>query len=90
MKTRRRRRKKNRVHETMTRAWVGLRTVRVWTSAKGFEYGPNPAVLNALTPLHDNTPPHVIAKVLDELPDVSAFEILDESGHGGVVYPDWR
>lgn len=83
---------KNRVYETMTKARCGAYTVRVWVVREDFFVGPEPKVLAVLYENRDVTP-HSIGLALDRLNesslDVSAYEILDDSGNGSIVYPDW-
>lgn len=79
---------KNRQYETMTRIERGGWTIRVWRKTDQFTYGPDFEVQEAVNdaPLFVSS----IADAIDALPDIEAYEILDESGNGALVYPDWR
>jgi hypothetical protein len=82
----------NRQYESMTRAVIAGFTVRVWCEEKEVRAGPDLEVLRRLKGIDVEAEqiPGVISKTLDGLPNVSAYEILDEQGHGAIVYPDWR
>lgn len=90
---------KNRQYETMTRLDVGVYKVRVWTTVDEISAGPDQRIIEALFEhdwLDDYTrrpaAPNVnsIAAVLEKLDRIAAYEILDQSGHGAIVYPDWK
>lgn len=80
---------KNRIYESMTRVVVGRYTVRVWRTESSFVLGPNYEVLQRLKGLVDMDR-EMISSTLDALSDIAAYEILDEQGHGSIVYPDWK
>jgi hypothetical protein len=90
----------NRQYESMTRFVVAGLTIRVWCEEREFRAGPNQEVLRRLK---DGLPSdahlralgatdrvYLISRELDALPNVSAYEILDEQGHGAIIYPDWK
>ena len=82
-----------RVYESMTRVRHYDCTVRVWAKETDFHFGPRAEVELAVVQvprLFDFVlQAEAIAEALDRLPDISAYEILDERGNGAVVYPDW-
>ncbi len=80
------------VYETMTRIIVGGFTVRVWCTSPTMKPGPDPDVLQALSPRFGQLrplSPLEIASALNAMPQVAAYELVDASGNGGVVYTDW-
>lgn len=88
--------KPNRCYESMTRIKVGDYTVRVWMTETYLFNGPHPFIISALKTgalkaLGKKLPAvHAIAKILDALNNVAAYEILDKNGNGCIVYPDWK
>lgn len=86
----------SRVYESMTRARVGPFTVRVWKNENDFVFGPNRVVKRELGFLHQRSDrylvvqlPEQIKQILETIPGVNAYEILDAQGDGALVYPDW-
>jgi hypothetical protein len=86
--------KKNRQYESMTRIKHYDCTVRVWSTEDFFRMAPRYAIISAVKEVprcfdvHEQA--RMIAAVIETFPDVAAYEILDEGGNGGVVYPDWK
>ena len=84
---------KNRVVEMMTKMQYAHYCVRVWSIAKEGEFGPDPRVTNALQDIGVKHPsPAVIRDAMDKLGSdvVAAYEIINVSGNGVVIYPDWK
>lgn len=95
---------KNRQYETMTRLEVGIYHVRVWTTVGHLVAGPDQRIIQAFfehdwlvlprrrTVAAQPAPPDIasISAVLDKLDHIAAYEILDQDGHGAIVYPDWK
>ena len=82
----------NRIYESMTRVKHYDCTVRVWCREPYFSMAPRYAIAIAIQNLprsFDVDQAKMIAELLDGIPDVSAYEILDDLGNGGIVYPDW-
>lgn len=79
------------LYESMTRVTVGAYIVRVWSAESTPRMGPSPTVLRAVLELQILPSVHegLISIVLDALPEVNAYEILNPSGNGLVVYRDW-
>lgn len=78
---------KNRVYESMTKVHTGNYTIRVWCIEKEFKPGPREDVHQAIA---GHMRIAQIAFALELLPDISAYEILDNQGNGAIVYPDWK
>lgn len=79
----------NRIHESMTRIRTARWKIRVWRT----ENGPGPynnddikVVGNTILASHTT---EEIGKVIEALPRIAAYEILDRDECGVVVYPDW-
>jgi uncharacterized protein (DUF2141 family) len=78
----------NRQYESMTKVVKGDLVVRVWRTETEFTSGNNYDIKQALvlaSPNHNS-----ISTVLDGLPNIAAYEILDKDGNGALVYPDWN
>lgn len=91
----------NRQYESMTRGTVGDRTVRVWATETELTTGPRRDIEEAIAAVNtefmdgEHRFPNKwtcerVAAVLDALPDIAAYEILDTAGNGALVYPDWK
>lgn len=84
----------NPVYETMTKVEAHGITFRVWTDVFYFTMGPNQDVVSYLSQL----PKHMfkecqldyVIKQLAEIPGVSAIEVTNAKGNGGLYYPDWK
>ena len=88
------RRKRMRVYELMRRVEVGPLTIRMWIEADGVcpecEERADELALCARTLADEDDHPSLLAeKLADTLQGLNAVEVLDESGDGGLVYPDW-
>lgn len=84
---------KNRIYESMTRIKHYDCTVRVWCREDKFLPVPRYDIISRVKEIPKayafGDQAEVIAQVLDTFPDVSAYEILDDLGNGGIVYVDW-
>jgi hypothetical protein len=84
-------RRKNPVYETMTRYATGKWIIRVWREEPEYHTGPDKEVLAILErTVWRGSTPEAITHYLGELPRVSAVEIVDSRGNGGLFYPDWK
>lgn len=78
----------------MTRVPLAHWTVRVWTTEDHIVVGPDSDVVEAVlcaaidAPLVDDQPAFV-ARALDQMERVAAYEVVDLNGNGAVVYRDW-
>lgn len=81
--------KKNRVYESITRHPVGPFSVRVWRQEDRLTFSGSHAVMALLNTIDPEGGPKAIAKALDAMPGVNAYEITMSNGNGAVVYPDW-
>jgi hypothetical protein len=78
----------NPVYETMTRVQVSEgRLVRVWREEPSLTLGPDREVLAAI---NSSAISGDIMRNVGRLERVSAIEIVDEFGNGGIFYPDWK
>lgn len=85
----------NRLYESMTRASCWDHIVRVWREEPTFRSGPDEEIARLLQNVRLERLKGVlevsrISQVLDALDRIAAYEILDQNGHGVVVYPDWK
>lgn len=85
----------NRLYESMTRCICWSHVVRVWREEPMITSGPNSEIMRLLRyvrqeKLKGRLEINRIAQVLDALPHIAAYEILDEHGDGAIVYPDWK
>jgi hypothetical protein len=84
-----------RVYELMRRVVVGSLTIRLWIEAEGMCYdhteeNADELALCAATLADEDDPPMLLAeKLANTLNGLSAVEVLDQHGNGGLVYPDW-
>jgi len=83
-----------RVYEIMRKISAGRLTIRLWISADGpceeCEAHADEIALCAATLADEDDDPIVLAeKLADTLKSISAVEVLDDSGNGGLVYPEW-
>ena len=78
-----------RIDEMMTKVRCGRYTIRTWTQVPSFRFGPDADVQVALRLLGDNPERRAITTALDAVPNMNAYELLDEDGNGALVYPDW-
>lgn len=79
---------KNRQYESMTKVVKGDFVVRVWRTEQSFTTGDNADIKVALALAEDDY--RAISYILDDLPNIAAYEILDKEGNGALVYPDWN
>lgn len=72
----------------MTKVVKGDLVVRVWRTETSFTGGENSDIKSAiiLAPASHKA----ISEILDTLPNIAAYEILDKDGNGALVYPDWN
>ncbi len=84
-----------RVYELMRKVTVGPLTIRLWIDA---DDGPcelcaenaDELAMCASTLADEEDEPLVLAeKIANTLRGINAVEVLDESGNGGLVYPEW-
>lgn len=81
----------NPVYETMTRVVHTNWTIRVWREESFFAKGPDPEVRQAIYDAIDSSDNVLeIFERVGKLPRISAIEILDPTGNGGLFYPDWK
>lgn len=85
----------NRIYESMTRAIGWEHIVRVWREEASFKSGPDEEIRRLLQNvrlerLKGSLEVARISQVLDALPRIAAYEILNQDGDGVVVYPDWK
>ena len=84
-----------RVYELMRRVVVGPLTIRLWINADDgpCEYCEETAdeiAMCASALADDEDAPLLLAeKLANTLRGLNAVEVLDESGNGGLVYPEW-
>ena len=83
------------LYERMTKVQLMGHTIRAWESVESLMPGPNHEITIALRSAVTGQPgdlhvtPEGLAAVLDAMPAVAAYEILDPMGNGCVVYRDW-
>lgn len=75
--------------ESMTRVEVGSITVRVWRTEPEVKEKYDNTDIQTAVRNNARSQFNKLAKVVSELPRVSAYEILDSKGNGVVVYNDW-
>jgi len=92
---------RNPIAETMSQLRVRNFKVRVWCSAEEDDFGPDDNVSLKLAKLDqeattgnhiflaDDSLIELIKTNLQSVPNVAAYEILNEHGDGIVIYPDW-
>jgi hypothetical protein len=84
-----------RVYELMRRVVVGPLTIRLWINAddEPCEYCEETAdelAMCASTIADEEDDPMLLAeKLANTLQGLNAVEVLDDSGNGGLVYPEW-
>lgn len=83
-----------RVYELMRKVSAGPLTIRLWIEADGpceeCEERADEIALCASTLADEDDDPMILAeKLANTLRGVNAVEVLDESGNGGLVYPEW-
>jgi hypothetical protein len=84
-----------RVYELMRRVVVGSLTIRLWIEAEDMccehtEENADELALCAATLADEDDQPMMLAeKLANTLNGLSAVEVLDAHGNGGLVYPDW-
>ena len=83
-----------RVYELMRKVTAGPLTIRLWIDAEGLceecEERADELALCASTLADEDDAPMMLAeKLANTLNGLNAVEVLDESGSGGLVYPDW-
>jgi hypothetical protein len=84
-----------RIYEMMRRVVVGRLTIRLWIAADDgpCEYCEETAdeiAMCASALADDEDAPLLLAeKLANTLRGLNAVEVLDESGNGGLVYPEW-
>jgi hypothetical protein len=84
-----------RVYELMRRVSVGPLTIRLWIEAddglcEHCEEHADELALCAATLADEEDDPMVLAeKLANTLNGLNAVEVVDASGSGGLVYPDW-
>lgn len=84
-----------RVYELMRRVSVGPLTIRLWIDGDDgpcefCEETADELALCASTLADSEDDPMVLAeKLANTLRGLNAVEVVDESGNGGLVYPDW-
>lgn len=89
----------NRLYESMTRVVLGEKfTVRVWREESELSSGNNADIRARLLPPSSEWYRHQtfhdvmrhVSVILDSLPRITAYEIVDADGDGALVYPDWK
>lgn len=88
----------NRQYESMTRLKLGPYTIRVWRTEPQLAVGFNADIRRAIEWIEPegigerpfDAVACDVAEALDALPNIAAYEILDEDGDGAIVYPDWK
>jgi hypothetical protein len=84
-----------RVYEMMRRVVVGPLTIRLWINADDgpcelCEEAADQIALCASALADEEDSPLILAeKLANTLRGLNAVEVLDESGDGGLVYPEW-
>jgi len=84
-----------RVYELMRKVSAGPLTIRLWIEAddamcEHLEENADELALCAATLADEDDPPMLLAeKLANTLRGLSAVEVLDEHGNGGLVYPEW-
>jgi hypothetical protein len=84
-----------RVYELMRKVSAGPLTIRLWIEAddgpcEHLEEQADELALCAATLADEDDPPLMLAeKLANLLRGLSAVEVLDEHGNGGLVYPEW-
>lgn len=84
-----------RVYELMRKVSAGPLTIRLWIEAddglcEHLEEHADELALCAATLADEDDPPMLLAeKLANTLNGLSAVEVLDQHGNGGLVYPDW-
>lgn len=84
-----------RVYELMRRVSVGQLTIRLWIEGDAgtcecCEENADELALCAATLADEEDEPMVLAeKLANTLRNLSAVEVVDANGNGGLVYPDW-
>lgn len=84
-----------RVYELMRRVLVGSLTIRLWIAADEgacelCEQNADELALCASTLADEEDEPLVLAeKLANTLRGLNAVEVVDQSGNGGLVYPEW-
>lgn len=84
-----------RVYELMRRVVVGPLTIRLWINADDgpYEFCEETAdelAMCASTIADAEDDPMLLAeKLANTLRGLNAVEVVDESGNGGLVYPEW-
>ena len=84
-----------RCYELMRKVMAGPLTIRLWVNAddapcEHCEEHADELALCAATLADEDDPPMLLAeKLANTLNGLSAVEVLDQHGNGGLVYPDW-
>lgn len=84
-----------RVYELMRRVSVGPLTIRLWVGVDDVpcelcEESADETALCAAALADEEDDPIVLAeKLANILRGINAVEVTDESGNGGLVYPEW-
>lgn len=84
-----------RCYELMRKVTAGPLTIRLWISAdeglcEQCEERADEIALCASTLADEDDEPMVLAeKLANTLQGLNAVEVLDDTGNGGLVYPDW-
>lgn len=82
--------KKNKVVEQMIRFQTPMFTIRVWRDCTKTLY-PNNDLVKAIEQFaYQTTGKLELAENMAKFVGVAAVEVLDISGNGYVVYPDWK
>lgn len=81
---------KHRVYESMTRWCCYGYIIRVWSDQPKFTRGPDEEIFEKLSTWHGHSPGQMVEQLCEEFPRISAIEVLDASGNGGLYYPDWK
>jgi hypothetical protein len=80
----------NRQLESMTKGNTERFTVRVWRTEDSFDVINNSDIESEIKKCHYYQTPQQVAEDLEKIPRVAAVEVLDTSGNGVLVYPDWK
>ena len=84
-----------RAYELMRKVTAGPLTIRLWINAdeglcEQCEERADEIALCASTLADEDDDPMVLAeKLANTLQGLNAVEVLDDTGNGGLVYPDW-
>ena len=84
-----------RCYELMRKVTAGPLTIRLWINAdeglcEQCEERADEIALCASTLADEDDDPMVLAeKLANTLQGLNAVEVLDDTGNGGLVYPDW-